>query len=78
MTTELQERLYIESRLPNKSWITVPEIATAFNRCSNTIIVYIETGRIRRVRNIGTGRKRFFEAWRDDVIDLWCNQFFNG
>lgn len=78
MTTDEQDRLYIEGRLPNRPWITVPEIATAFNRCTNTIIAYIENGRIRRVRNIGTGRKRFFEVWREDVVELWVSQFFNG
>ncbi len=73
-----QDRIYIEGRLPNKPWLTVPEIALAFNRCSNTIVAYIESGRIRRVRNTGTGRKRFFEAWREDVVELWVSQFFNG
>jgi|GEM_PF-2692372 len=72
------DRLYIEGRLPNKHWLTVPEIATAFNRCSNTVTAYIENGRLRRVRNIGTGRKRFFEVWREDVVELWVSQFFNG
>lgn len=72
------DRIYIEGRLPNSPWVTVPEIAAAFNRSSNTIIAYIESGRIRRVRNIGTGRKRFFEAWREDVVELWVSQFFKG
>lgn len=78
MTPTQEDRLYIDSRLPNRPWVTVPEIATAFNRCSNTIIAYIESGRMRRVRNIGAGRRRIFEVYRDDVIELWCMQFFNG
>lgn len=72
------EQLFIEKRLPNRPWIKVPEIAEAFNLSSNTITAYIESGRIRRVRNVGTGRKRFFEAWRDDVVELWTSQFFKG
>ena len=78
MTPDERERLYIESRLPNKQFVSVPEIAVAFNRCRNTITSYIESGQLGRVRNFGSKSKRCFEVSREEVVKLWISQLFTG
>lgn len=78
MRTPEQDRIYIETRLPNKPWVTVPEISCAFCVSKNTVVAYIDRGRIGNVRNRGAGGKRYFEAWREDVVTFWISMRFNG
>ena len=78
MRTPEQDRLYIETRLPNKPWVSVPEIAVAFCVCSHTVVAFVESGRITDVRNKGARKKRYFECGREDVVRCWLSMRFNG
>lgn len=76
--TTTADRIYIETRLPHKAYLTVPDIAAAFGVSNHTIIAYIESGRLVNVRNLGTQTKRFFHVAREDVVRLWIETRFNG
>ena len=78
MRTPEQDRIWIDGRLPRKQWISVPEICSAFCLSPHTVIAYIDTGRVTNVRNKGVRQKRYFEVWRDDVIELWLSMRFTG
>lgn len=78
MTAEHNDRIYIEGRLPNKPFVSVPDVATAFSVSNHTVVSYIESGRLTDVRNVGSCSKRFFKIGREDAVRLWLSMRFKG
>lgn len=49
---------YIDGRLPEGDWLGVPDVATAFDVCSNQVHAWIEDGSLRGFNKGARDRRR--------------------
>ena len=58
---------YIDGRLPEGDWLGVPDVATAFDVCSNQVHAWIEE-RLIRGYDKGAKDRRYLVIWRASVL----------
>ena len=60
---------YIDGRLPEGDWLGVPDVATAFDVCSNQVHAWLDEGLLRGF-NKAAKEKRRPVIWRASVLDF--------